>query len=336
MSSKFDTIFLERYIKNECTDAEREAFDSALRDSPSLRSSFDQMKKYAALINLLPEEKTSEAFTDNVMRTIRLKKEKPQLAIFPAIRGLFTREVLGVLTAVVVLALIFSPQLRSVSGSFETAVMDEVAPSVAMKSEVSKISSDPESPVLQSVPSKSSADRLQSTPKGLAYSTEANTHSAPAEINRQTSEADAPQAAMNELASAPSPIISTAEEKPEQIALMGTIRNVTEGEYSTKKGISPTAPSMKDDALQSKSKSMKLEESFDATPADFETKEERSEQQPFPYSRYKAHVTGTDTLLVRLPENQLSAFIAAWKKSGGTVISTDIEDTLAIVRAKGP
>lgn len=388
MNSNWNSEFFDRYLRSECSEDECTAFEKALKNSKDLTSEFEEFREYKELINQSKEYSAPENFTDNVIREIRKKADTP--STFSAVfKGLFRREIIGVTTSILILAVLFWPHMQSVTTLDESTILEELSsyqPQESIqekKDEVSKeITSAPEKEAAIDEAKvqekrKIRARKRKSKPsrKGTGAADEGfgAAASAPATALRSEiaiGQADkVPQRTVTKSSSGESQLAYS-----EDLTLAKKQKRYEDIKHSKQKsGIElmeeQRAPSYEKKKLSKPKKMEKAEvvtysdsyemESIEMVmSADLDMASAEASQFPepshrgvksakqapqlksrptqpsdsFPFEKYHAVVTGTDTLSVTIPRRYLRRLSRDWVEYGGTVLDTVENDSTVILK----
>lgn len=333
MSSNFDSLFFERYIRGECSESERVSFESALEKSAELRESFEKAQSYFDTLKYVTPVQPSDQFTDNVIRQIRIRAEGRKQG-FPALfNGLFSREVIGVVTTVLVLAVLFRSQMSSVLHQIEPVT--EMGRSVSMAEPEMKKESQSmalDEAVLPEQSAKGAAE-VQSEPSAEVPTAQRNAVSTTGSLAAASDDeiGAAPQKVQAFAAAAPA--VEMKKSMPAEAEIMKDQMEEAPAVYRSNEA--------KEVSVQSRSKGVVCEETY-APKMEQIASEKADEVQSltkakkdsagFPFAHYGATVQYGDTIRVTVPTKNLRTFVKAWKESGGTVIDTVIADSVATVR----
>ncbi len=327
MSSKYDNLFFERYIRGELSQSERDQFENDLTSSEPLRLELLSAQAYFEAIHAVPEISVSEEFTDRVVREVRARADRRKFSFAGLLKGLFSRESIGVVISMVVLAVLFRSQLTSVVNQFEPSMKSSAPMETFSNDEVSATSAVQESALVDEKQSMSEARSNVVVPVQSAKKMKMDQSSDG--MSEGTMSSPQPQI----LAAAPSVSYQESAKEQEIIAVEESKSIAVQNEAVQNEAVlgSSSGMAMKKSAVPKMERSLSEESIADAVPMEKSVLTKESSRD-FPFVQYEATATIGDTIRVTLPAKNLRRFISAWKKSGGSVIDTVVADSSAIVR----
>jgi len=317
----FDSLFFERFIRGECSETEQIAFEDALTQSESLRQEFVQAKAYFSAIQTVHDVPVSEDFTDRVVEQIRLRAEKRSFA-FPLFRGIFSREVIGVVSTVIVLAVVFRSHFSGVIQDFKPvpSAMDQLSSSPMQKSvPVTDQQSTNSEQVVNPQPAVSQKEQAVSFTE---ISSEKPVPNETVQDNEVISIAEsAPSVALDQKDSKE----LRSEESAGQIYAQATAPIVEESK--SKRAASPKA--MREESLADMSNEPIAERTTPSVKS--EKGAAKKARDSFPFGDFNAVVTYGDTLVIAVPNSQVKRFTKAWSEFGGSVVRSVAGDSITMI-----
>jgi len=274
----------------------------------------------------VPDVPVSEEFTDAVVRKIRARASRRTVSLATLTRGFFSRESIGVVISMIVLAVLFRTQFTGVLYQLqpltETQSMQSSAP--LFSAEEQAVSEEKQVTFENSSPMIESDGLAKSAPKSVT----AAVPTAKADFADQSG-----QSVLEKVELPEAPAVVAEEISSAQLVIAD--RTYESLQARSEVASEKSMPSVKQESEQKEfakakpvaaKKGVALNESNDF--ADLS----RSEGEPFPFKQFDASVQMGDTMVVTLPSKKLGEFVSAWGRYGGKVIDTVVVKRMVTVR----
>jgi len=112
MNTKYSEEFFDSYLRGECSSDKKQSFESACEQSAQLKKEFEQFKSYRELVHGSRTIQASDQFTNDVIRKVRQRSAEKTDSLRTLFTGFFSRELIGVMATLVIIVVVFWPQLQ--------------------------------------------------------------------------------------------------------------------------------------------------------------------------------------------------------------------------------